>query len=66
MDALIYMIFALFIVLRALKSEGDTSNIELVETAPESSNRVARINESYYEDPNAFSEIINALGFPKE
>ena len=28
--------------------------------------RTAKLNESFYEDPNAFSEIINALGYPKE
>lgn len=66
MDALIYMIFALIIVIKLTNSPSTEDDVKLVESTTETENRVAKINESYYEDLDAFSEIIHALGFPKE
>lgn len=69
MDAMVFMSIAVFFVIRQLRNSGAVANEEMeVSYAKESSDteRTARLNESYYKDENAFSEIINALGFPKE
>lgn len=69
MDAVVFLVIALVFTYYNLK---DTDTVETVNTATlenESEvnvNRVAKVNDTYYEDLNAFSEIINALGFPKE
>lgn len=67
MDAAIFLVIALVITIKNLN--GNTNSISDSEVVSESvvqSDRVAKINETFYEDLNAFSEIINALGFPKE
>lgn len=66
MDALIYMIFALVIVIKVVNTTNVEEATKLTESSKDMQNRVAKINESYYEDLDAFSEIIHALGFPKE
>lgn len=67
MDALLFMILALILTLKVvLGKPEDSSNPEIIETASEDTNRVAKLNETFYEDPEAFCDIIHALGFPKE
>ncbi len=66
MDALLFMILALVM---AIKVSNETEEVPvdiIAETVDQDIERVAKLNESFYEDPNAFCEIINALGFPKE
>lgn len=66
MDGLIFIIIAIvFVALdgRAPAQDEEVNNepeYESVET------RVTKVNENYYDDPNAFSKIINALGYSKE
>lgn len=71
MDALIFMCIAIVMTIKVLHESDDevsTANTdgcaELNQEAQKE--RVAKLNESFYEDTNAFSEIINALGFPKK
>ena len=69
MDAVIFMSIAVFFVIRQLRNSDSVANEEMeVSYAKERSDteRTAKLNESFYKDENAFSEIINALGFPKE
>lgn len=66
MDALIYMIFALFIILKVVNSKDTEATIVLEESSASTVERIAKLNDSFYEDPDAFCEIAHALGFPKE
>lgn len=63
MDALLVCIISLVVVL--LSQRDNTAANEPIEEL-EDIEREAKVNELFYEDENAFSEIINALGFPKE
>ena len=65
MDALLFMILALVLVIREVNTQV-SDDIEVFEESQCDSERVAKLNETFYEDPDAFSEIIHALGFPKE
>lgn len=66
MDALIYMIFALFIILKVVNSKDTEATLVLEESSASNVERIAKLNDSFYEDPDAFCEIAHALGFPKE
>ena len=65
MDALLFMILALVLVIREVNTQV-SDDIEVFEEAQCDRERIAKLNETFYEDPDAFSEIIHALGFPKE
>ena len=60
-----FIIIALVFVFRDVKNE-EFDAVEEVEVVQDNANRVAKVNETYYDDPNAFCTIINHLGFPKE
>jgi len=64
MDALLFMLLTLFIVIRKMFEPEKITDNDIIEKNV-TEHRIAKLNDSYYEDPNAFSEIINALGFPK-
>lgn len=67
MDALLFMILALVMTIKV--SLGNANKVEtddIIEAQEEPANRVAKLNDSFYEDPDAFCDIIHALGFPKE
>lgn len=64
MDAVLFIGFALFLTISMVfYDKGDTESLTV---KPEDMTREAKLNDTFYEDPNAFSLIINALGFPKE
>ena len=64
MDAVLFISLALvFTVMLMYKQEPSDASAE--EIIAEDTTRVAKLNDSYYEDTDAFSEIIHALGFPK-
>ena len=65
MDALLFMILTIVIVVKSLNKPDDIKTTELLENT-NTVERVAKLNDSFYEDSAAFSEIIHALGFPKE
>lgn len=67
MDAIIFISIALVFTIIALNTPEDkvSSDPTLNTVVSEDTSRVAKLNDSYYEDLNAFSEIANALGFPK-
>lgn len=67
MDAIVFIILTLVLVLSPDKS---TSNVTAGDDGEstfikEDIARTAKLNDSYYKDENAFSEMINELGFPK-
>lgn len=64
MDGLVFIIIALVFVFLDIKN-GTIDSTEKEQLVLEDETRVAKVNELYYDDPNAFSLIINALGFPK-
>lgn len=66
MDALLFMILALVLVVREVNKPEESKSVDVIENEVTNVERVAKLNDSYYEDPDAFSEIIHALGFPKE
>lgn len=67
MDGLVFIIIALVFVFQDMKKgEVDLPNNQVETIEQEDITRVAKVNESYYDDPNAFSIIINNLGYPKE
>lgn len=65
MDAFLFLILAMVVAFMEMQKP-EVKKTVVNETTVEDTNRVAKLNDSFYEDPNAFSEIINALGFPKE
>ena len=65
MDALIFISIALFIVLKHLNSIETAADTVVKDIDVEDTTRTAKLNETFYQDENAFSEMINALGFPK-
>lgn len=65
MDALIFISIALFLVLKHLNTPDEAKDVVVKETEIEDVTRTAKLNDFFYEDENAFSEMINALGFPK-
>lgn len=63
MDGLLFIIIAIvFVVLDNRTTESDESVVveEVYDTT-----RTTKLNEDFYDNPNAFSKIINALGYPK-
>lgn len=64
MDAVLFIGFALFLTISMVFF--DKGDPEAITVKPEDTTREAKLNDAFYEDPNAFSLIINALGFPKE
>lgn len=67
MDAVIFGIVAVVMTLHAIYGpETETSTGPAVSNfTPEDTTRTTKLNDSFYEDPNAFTEISSALGFPK-
>jgi len=64
MDGLIFIIIAIVaVVLDGRNTVDDSKGVESTYEVTES--RVTKLNEEFYDDPKAFSVIINALGFPK-
>lgn len=64
MDAVLFITLAVVLVFMQYNKPEETDEFDKIKS--EDITREARLNESYYEDPNAFCEIANALGFPKE
>ena len=63
MDAIIFIGFSLFLTLRIMF--GSTpKEASAAEVIPEDTIRVAKLNDNFFEDPNAFCEMITAVGFP--
>ncbi|MCM1219026.1 MAG: hypothetical protein NC548_31475 [Lachnospiraceae bacterium] len=64
MDAVIFICICLFFVIKQLNgvetNETAVNNIEVEDTT-----RIAKINDSYFEDDYAFMDIASQLGFPK-
>lgn len=66
MDAVIFGIIAIVLTILSMY-KGDTESPAGATTSvkPEDTTRTTKLNDSYYEDDNAFTEISSALGFPK-
>lgn len=63
MDAVIFIGICLYIVVRQVNLSSDTDDtFETMEA--EDTTRVAKLNDAFYEDPDAFMDIAHALGFP--
>lgn len=65
MDAVIFILLAVFIAYKSLESEAVKQKEEASVTEIEDVTREAKLNDMFYEDPNAFTEISSILGFPK-
>lgn len=63
MDAVLYIVFALGLYMYYSNRKVITSKKTAEEV--EDITRVAKLNDTFYEDPNAFMKIANALGFPR-
>ena len=63
MDAIIFIGFSLFLTLRIMFGK-DAKDAPAAEVVPEDTTRVAKLNDTFFEDPNAFCEMITAVGFP--
>lgn len=66
MDAVIFMLLALVLTIKYSRPDAVSKLDETIMSESDPSGRVAKLNELFYEDDDAFSEIIHALGFPKE
>lgn len=66
MDAILILVGALGYFIYLIKQDDVKTSVtasqpaELMEDTP----RTAKLNEAFYEDPNAFTEISSVLGFP--
>lgn len=65
MDAIIFIMIALVLVIRADRVP-ESEAAKTVEYVAEDTQRTTMLNETFYEDKEAFYEIAHALGFPKE
>lgn len=65
MDAVIFGIFAVVMTVLALNGP-DEKQSTAKDIIAEDTTRTTKLNDSFYEDPNAFTEICSALGFPKK
>lgn len=64
MDAVLFTGIAVVLVVMQMYKPDDASSSSK-DIVIEDVTRVAKLNDSFYEDPDAFSEIAHALGFPK-
>lgn len=63
MDAVIFISICLYIVVKQMNTVDEVStDFENMEV--EDVTRVAKLNDSFYEDDNAFMDIAHVLGFP--
>lgn len=65
MDMLLFICFVSVIAFKVYSEKESTPEVKPIETTIDDSKRIAKLNDTLYHDENAFSEIINALGFPK-
>lgn len=71
MDAVVFISIALFYVWKVISTDEQDirqqteESADVQEVVTDNSTRVAKLNDTYYKDENAFSAMINALGFPK-
>lgn len=63
MDAVLYIVFVLGLYMYYSSKKVTTPKKTTEEI--EDITRVAKLNDTFYEDPNAFMKIANALGFPR-
>lgn len=63
MDAVIFITFALILTVmqKDVKANKDIKTVK--DYMPEDTTRTAKLNDSFYEDEDAFMEIAHALGF---
>lgn len=67
MDGLIFIIVAITFVFLDMKESGSSDAVMIENNEiQEDVKRVSKLNEDYFDDPTAFSIIINNLGFPKK
>ena len=64
MDAVLFTGIAVVLVVMQMYKPDDASSSSK-DIVVEDVTRVAKLNDSFYEDPDAVSEIAHALGFPK-
>lgn len=64
MDAVLFTGIAVVLVIMQMYKPDDASSSSK-DIVVEDVTRVAKLNDSFYEDLDAFSEIAHALGFPK-
>lgn len=66
MDAVIFGIVAVVLsIITLYYTEEPLDAVQQSGIEPEDTTRTTKLNESFYEDPNAFTEISSALGFTK-
>lgn len=67
MDLVIFSIIAIVLTFTTMKAETDSSikSSKTVTAVVEDTTRTTKLNDAFYDDPNAFTEISRALGFPK-
>ena len=63
MDAVIFITIAIVYTISLLSKKEVVKKSDNI--VKEDVTREAKLNSNFYEDPNAFMEIANALGFPK-
>lgn len=66
MDAVIFLLISVFMAWRVLESPDTVdSNTKTVIEPEDTTTRIAKLNDTFYEDEDAFMEIAHALGFPR-
>lgn len=65
MDAVIFGIIAVVLTFMILYGTEEETSSNADNFLPEDATRSTKLNDNFYEDPNAFTEISSALGFPK-
>lgn len=67
MDAVVFMILAIVLTIIEMRKPDSIAEAakDMQDVNANSKDRVAKLNDNFYQDNDAFSEIIHALGFPK-
>ena len=65
MDAVIFGFLAIVLTALTLYQSEESISVSDDLMTPEDVSRSTKLNDAFYEDPDAFTEISKALGFPK-
>ena len=66
MDAVVFLLLSVVIAWRVMEGgDVEVGKSKVVVEPEDTINRTAKLNDTFYEDPNAFMEIASALGFSR-
>ena len=64
MDAVIFIAFTLILTCKSLFSKEDSSSTNTEVVVEDTTTRTTKLNDAFYDDPEAFSDMIRGLNLP--